>query len=324
MAASSGREEEKEARMAALRLKIREFQKRQIKLEEWKKERELEMARAWREKVEEDKIMKEQERQLRLEQMRQEQSWARKQRQQEHRESQRAALAAESGEEGGDELGQGGAHGWALTSVDDSGDGRGGILSPLPAKYRDKLRIPIPNEEQCRTWKIHNEELPRRPRLPPEACPGGRSRKKAQQARGGLLGQKGAQKGEKSVVHQLPNMFKGLRGTQEGQAILAAGTQGDPNQQQAANRRAGGRADPDESLMPRKSLLRRAQIKLMHQLSDQVQFYRDHMKRNFQRVLAATELEFSDVAGRRQQAAWNLAKPLTISEIKQMSAVKPV
>merc|ERR1719161_2340689 len=77
MAASSGREEEKEARMAALRLKIREFQKRQIKLEERKKERELEMARAWREKVEEDKIMKEQERQLRLEQMRQEQSWAR-------------------------------------------------------------------------------------------------------------------------------------------------------------------------------------------------------------------------------------------------------
>merc|ERR1719161_2458809 len=52
MAASSGREEEKEARMAALRLKIREFQKRQIKLEERKKERELEMARAWREKVE--------------------------------------------------------------------------------------------------------------------------------------------------------------------------------------------------------------------------------------------------------------------------------
>ena len=48
----------------------------------------------------------------------------------------------------------------------------------------------------------------------------------------------------------------------------------------------------------------------------QVQFYRDHMKRNFQRVLAATELEFSDVAGRRQQAAWNLAKPPTVSFLK--------
>lgn len=326
----TAREEEKEAKMAALRKKIRDFQKRQLKLEERKKERNMEMARAYAQKMAEDKMLREEERATMKLEMKLAKERREKQREAErekeridrdsgekkaqHRQSGNANQGAQ--DSGEDSAGEGGGHGWALTSIDDDG---GRSVSPLPSKYRDKIRIPVPSEEQCVTWKIHQpEELggsPRRPRLPPEACPGRRSKKALQQR----LGQK-AQKGEKSVVHQLPNMFKGLRSTVEGQAILA---QGDP-----ANAAAGGGSrnlpgrDPEEALMPKKTLLRRAQMKLMNQLSEQVSFYRDHMKRNFQRILAATELEFGDVQGRRQQAAWNLAKPLTISEIKQMSAVK--
>lgn len=170
-------------------------------------------------------------------------------------------------------------------------------FTPVPPQYRDKIRVPDPPAD-LKQWKIHGKEgaPPLKPRLPAEATPGRKKKNANQSSAKSQVGR------EKSIVQQLPQLFPGLRRTNEGQQILEAG--------QPA-------VVPEESLMPKKALLRKAQVKLLNNLSDQVSFYRGHMRRNFNRILEATELEFGDVAGRRQQAAWNLAKPLSITEIKQ-------
>lgn len=167
-------------------------------------------------------------------------------------------------------------------------------ITPIPPKYRDKIRVPDPPSD-LKQWKIHKGG-PCKPRLPAEATPG-RKKKDANQSSA-----KSQQSREKSIVQQLPQLFPGLRRTGEGQQILEAGASA---------------VMPEQSLMPRKALLRKAQVKLLNNLSDQVSFYRGHMRKNFNRILEAAELEVGDVAGRRQQAAWNLAKPLSITEIKQ-------
>lgn len=77
---------------------------------------------------------------------------------------------------------------------------------------------------------------------------------------------------------------------------------------------------PDQPTMPVKESLRKAQAKMLRQLSGHVSFYRSHMRKNFQRIVAVTELQFGDTNTRREQASWNLAKPLSITEIKQMAA----
>jgi len=78
--------------------------------------------------------------------------------------------------------------------------------------------------------------------------------------------------------------------------------------------------NPEEPTMPVKEGLRKAQAKMLKQLSGSVSFYRAHMRKHFQRILEVTELQYGDAATRRKQAAWNLAKPLSITEIKQMKA----
>lgn len=80
--------------------------------------------------------------------------------------------------------------------------------------------------------------------------------------------------------------------------------------------------NPEEPTMPVKENLRKAQAKMLKQLSGSVSFYRAHMRKHFQRILEVSELQFGDTTTRRKQAAWNLAKPLSITEIKQMAAAK--
>jgi len=74
--------------------------------------------------------------------------------------------------------------------------------------------------------------------------------------------------------------------------------------------------------MPRKDGLRKFQQALLKKT--EVVFYKKHMRKHFRKILEATELTFNDNATRRQQAAWNLAKPLSIAEIKQLSSVAVV
>merc|ERR1711939_946358 len=66
--------------------------------------------------------------------------------------------------------------------------------------------------------------------------------------------------------------------------------------------------EPERSLMPRKDALRKFQQALIK--NTDVAFYKVHLKRQFRRILEATELTFNDTATRREQASWNLAKPL--------------
>lgn len=77
--------------------------------------------------------------------------------------------------------------------------------------------------------------------------------------------------------------------------------------------------EPERSLMPRKDTLRKFQQQLLKKTD--VSFYKNHMKRHFRRIVEATEVTFSDYNTRRQQANWNLAKPLSVAEIKQLSSV---
>lgn len=77
--------------------------------------------------------------------------------------------------------------------------------------------------------------------------------------------------------------------------------------------------EPERSLMPRKDGLRKIQQALIKKTD--VSFYKSHMKKHFRKILEATEVTFSDYSSRRQQATWNLAKPLSVTEIKQLSAV---
>jgi len=71
---------------------------------------------------------------------------------------------------------------------------------------------------------------------------------------------------------------------------------------------------PARSLMPRKELLRRKQQALLKKTD--VVFYRGHMRKQFQRILEAVELTYSDTDGKRRQSKWNLAKPPTLSEMQ--------
>eukprot|EP00746_Dinoflagellata_sp_MGD_P064762 gnl/MRDRNA2_/MRDRNA2_27012_c0_seq1.p1 gnl/MRDRNA2_/MRDRNA2_27012_c0~~gnl/MRDRNA2_/MRDRNA2_27012_c0_seq1.p1 ORF type:complete len:314 (-),score=84.23 gnl/MRDRNA2_/MRDRNA2_27012_c0_seq1:105-1046(-) len=258
-------------RLAALKKKIKDQQAIQDRIEERKKAKEKEMAESWKAHQLEVKEERKAERQ-RLQESIQKACSPREPR------SERRTSETE---------------GKADVSPDDIAVDT--VITPIPPKYRDKIRVPDPPTE-LKQWKIHKNDRPLKPRLPAEATPSIK-KKNANQSSA-----KSQQLREKSIVQQLPQLFPGLRRTNDGQQILEAGAPA---------------VMPEQSLMPRKALLRKAQVKLLNNLSDQVSFYRGHMRRNFNRILEATELEFSDVAGRRQQAAWNLAKPLSITEIKQ-------
>lgn len=77
--------------------------------------------------------------------------------------------------------------------------------------------------------------------------------------------------------------------------------------------------EPERSLMPRKETLRKFQQALLKKTD--VSFYKSHMKKHLRKILEAAEVTFSDHEARKMQGNWNLAKPLTVSEIKQLSAV---
>jgi hypothetical protein len=255
-------------RLAALKKKIKDQQALQDRIEERKKAKDKEMAEAWKAHQLEVKEERKAERE-RLAESIQKASSPREPRS-ERRTSETEDVSPED---------------VTLESA----------FTPIPPKYREKIRVPDPPSD-LKQWRIHKHDRPLKPRLPAEATPS-RKKKNANQSSA-----KSQQLREKSIVQQLPQLFPGLRRTNEGQQILEAGVPA---------------VMPEQSLMPRKALLRKAQVKLLNNLSDQVSFYRGHMRRNFNRILEATELEFGDVAGRRQQAAWNLAKPLSITEIKQ-------
>jgi len=262
-----------DVKLAALKKKIKDQQAVQDRIEERRKAKDKEMAEAWRTHHQEEKEQRTTERQRRLENINKPSS---------PREPRSDRRASDGGE------------GKAEASTEDVAiDVQ---ITPIPAKYQNIIRVPDPPTD-VKQWKIHGKypDRPLKPRLPAEATPS-RKKKNANQS-----ATKSQQVREKSIVQQLPQLFPGLRRTNDGQQILNSGISG---------------VTPEESLMPRKALLRKAQVKLLNNLSDQVSFYRGHMRRNFNRILEATELEFGDVAGKRQQAAWNLAKPLSITEIK--------
>jgi hypothetical protein len=73
------------------------------------------------------------------------------------------------------------------------------------------------------------------------------------------------------------------------------------------------------SVMPKKEALRKFQQSLIKKT--EVSFYKSHMKKHFRRILEATEVTFNDTAAKRIQASCNLAKPLSVAEIKQLSSV---
>eukprot|EP00747_Dinoflagellata_sp_TGD_P208483 gnl/TRDRNA2_/TRDRNA2_81968_c0_seq1.p1 gnl/TRDRNA2_/TRDRNA2_81968_c0~~gnl/TRDRNA2_/TRDRNA2_81968_c0_seq1.p1 ORF type:complete len:328 (-),score=65.51 gnl/TRDRNA2_/TRDRNA2_81968_c0_seq1:35-1018(-) len=80
--------------------------------------------------------------------------------------------------------------------------------------------------------------------------------------------------------------------------------------------------EPQRSLMPRKEGLRQVQSMLLRKDSGIV-FYKSHMRKHFEKILGVTELKFTDVSGRRAadgipELNYNLARPLTASEIKQL------
>jgi len=79
---------------------------------------------------------------------------------------------------------------------------------------------------------------------------------------------------------------------------------------------AGAVPEPERPLMPRKENLRRKQQALMKETN--VVFYRRNMKEQFDKILMAAEVGFNDTVARREQASWNLAKPMSISEIKHL------
>lgn len=78
-------------------------------------------------------------------------------------------------------------------------------------------------------------------------------------------------------------------------------------------------SEPERSLMPRKNELRKVQQELLK--STDVSIYKVHLKKHLQRILDAVELQVNDKNGRRDQVGWNLAKPLTMAEIKQFASV---
>lgn len=77
--------------------------------------------------------------------------------------------------------------------------------------------------------------------------------------------------------------------------------------------------EPERSVMPRKDTLRKFQQEILKKTD--VSFYKNHMKKQLRRILEATELTYSDTSARREQASWNLAKPLTVGELKLLSSV---
>jgi len=74
--------------------------------------------------------------------------------------------------------------------------------------------------------------------------------------------------------------------------------------------------EPYRSLMLRKEELRRRQQVLLRRTD--VVFYRQQMRRHFQRILDAVELTFSDTT-RKKKVNMNLAKPLTVTELRHLS-----
>lgn len=70
--------------------------------------------------------------------------------------------------------------------------------------------------------------------------------------------------------------------------------------------------NPNESLMPRKELLRKKQQALLKKTD--VAFYRQHMRRHFDKILEAVELTFDSSTRQRQRVMVNLAKPVTDTE----------
>lgn len=77
--------------------------------------------------------------------------------------------------------------------------------------------------------------------------------------------------------------------------------------------------ETERSLMPRKDTLRKFQQELLKRTD--VSFYKVHMRKHLRRILDAVELTVGDTNGRREQAGWNLAKPLSMAELKQLSSV---
>jgi len=252
---------DKEQRMAALRKRINEEQKKQVRREERRKQRLQEEAEEWRKKAEELKMQAREERKENLAKLSAAAAKATKKSSKVHDISsiEPSGTVGESvGDEGDESM-------FFLTGIGDSD------MPVIPPEYRDRIRIP-PMPKFAR-FKVKSDKLPRRPPIP-------HFKKKKEQTK-------------------LPKLVD-----DDGKPLSSV----IPN--------------PEEPTMPVKEGLRKAQARMLKQLSGSVSFYRAHMRKHFQRILEVSELQFGDAATRRKQAAWNLAKPLSITEIKQMAAAK--
>jgi len=247
---------DKEQRMAALKKKIVEEQKKQVRREERRKQKLQEEAEEWCKKHEELKAKEKEERKEHIARL------AAANARTKTRSRVQDSSAIEASATLGESINEGDDSSFFLTGIGDSD------MPVIPPEYKDRIRIP-PMPKFAR-FKSNRDTKPRRAAVP--------------------LFRKKPQDGDK-----LPKLV-------DAQGKLMSAVL--PN--------------PDEPTMPVKEGLRKAQAKMMKQLSGSVSFYRAHMRKQFKRVLEVTELQFGDVAARRKQAAWNLAKPLSITEIKQM------
>jgi hypothetical protein len=245
--------------MAALRKKILEEQKKQVRREERRKQRLQEEAEEWRKKAEDLKAQAREERQQNLQRL------AEKSTKTKTRSRVQDSSTIEPSGTVGESTNEGDESSFFLTGIGDSD------MPIIPPEYRDRIRIP-PMPKFAR-FKVKNDKLPRKPGIPHF-------------------------KKKKDAV-KLPKLVD-----EDGKPLSSV----IPN--------------PEEPTMPVKEGLRKAQARMLKQLSGSVSFYRAHMRKHFQRILEVSELQFGDAATRRKQAAWNLAKPLSITEIKQMAAAK--
>lgn len=222
----------------------------------------------------------------------------------------------------------------------------------LLEKYGDRVRVPlIPSNP----WKMRSissldsggsgrlprEESPRRPARPKSKPAGGGNRTSTASAVGGATSSTATaasiNAAEKKKAQRGEGHSAASRGSATQQAahaggaatlppLATAGGAARPNPVSTHDVLAGDSEseipEPERSLMPRKDALRKFQQQLLK--NTDVSFYKSHLKKHLRRILEATELTFTDHEGRREQANWNLAKPLTMAELKQLSSVSPL
>lgn len=180
----------------------------------------------------------------------------------------------------------------------------------LLEKYGDRVRVPGTLARLALDDKRHNESmessrsLPRKPRVPKSMTRTGEPDRISAVPKPGSLGQTAAKPSNDGTYGTLPPLSAG-----SGKGVVDT----------LASDSTEELSEPERSLMPRKDRLRKMQQAMLRRTN--VSFYKTHLKRHLRRILEVTEVTFSDNNARREQATWNLAKPLSIAEIKQLNGV---